>query len=81
MGCKVAPWHGDDRTALVRTVDRAWRRMRLGGRPLAERPSLLARAIMNALCPKENRTQEVEADYLWLADLIVQSLEQLPADR
>src|SRR5689334_19140808 len=75
-GCRAAPWHGDDRTALVRVADRAWRRMRLAARASEERPTLLARAIINACCSKENRTRQLEADYLWLAEFIVRSLER-----
>ena len=62
----------------MRVADRAWRRLRLEAKPLPERPLLLSRALLNAFCPKENRTEKVEADYLKLSTLIIQALEEPP---
>lgn len=65
---------------MVRAAERAWRRLRKGDRSREERAELLARALLNAVGPKE-RTKQIEADYAWLAEFIVRALmEGLPQD-
>ena len=59
---------------MVRAAERAWRRLRKGERPPEERAELLARALIHAVGPKEGRTKQLEADYLWLAEFIVRAL-------